>query len=235
MHENKIPLRLVSHLSQYKLIEFIGYKAKNQDNMDLLNKAEKLQYDTSNLNIMQDDYALRMERFKSEIERNANSTYFMQDTCQLYQIKKSKSDPKIENSEKYEEDSEMDKKPEDKMKCSVDDSNQNKPRVLLKKDRLKLKYMEALKLDENLEARVKHSALESNPHLEEQQAELRKRHKDQVERHKDVQEEIMVCFKRDMDELMQQYEAECSRLRKVHSGWMNQGKEPSDNSNTHQP
>ncbi|XP_039493385.1 uncharacterized protein LOC120452961 [Drosophila santomea] len=203
--------------------------------MDLLNKAKKLQYDTINLNIIQDDYALRMDRFKSEIERNANSTYFMQDTCQLYQIKKSKSDPKIENTEKYEEDSEMDKKLEEKMDCSVDDSNQNKPRVLLKKDRLKLKYMEALKLDENLEARVKHSAMEPNPHLEEQQTELRKLHKDQVEMHKGVQEEIMVCFKRDMDELMQQYEDECSRLRKVHSGWMNQGKGPSERSNTHQP
>lgn len=32
--------------------------------------------------------------------------------------------------------------------------------------------MEALKLDENLEARVKQSAIESNPDMEEQQAEL---------------------------------------------------------------
>lgn len=37
---------------------------------------------------------------------------------------------------------------------------------------MKQKYMEALKLDENLEARVKQSAIESNPDMEEQQAEL---------------------------------------------------------------
>ncbi|XP_043652001.1 uncharacterized protein LOC122619255 [Drosophila teissieri] len=209
------------------------------DDMYLMNKDEKFQYVTSNLgvktmDIVQDDYTLRMDRFKNEIERNANSSYFMQDTCQLHQMM-AKSDPKIENSEKYEEDSEMDRKPEDKIGCSVDDSNQNKPRVLLKKDRLKLKYMEALKLDENLEARLKHSAMESNPDLEEQQAELKKLHKNQVEMHKGVQEEIMVCFKRDMDELMQQYDAEYSRLSKVHSGWMNQRNDPTDNSNTHQP
>uniref|UniRef100_B3P8R4 GG12553 n=2 Tax=Drosophila erecta TaxID=7220 RepID=B3P8R4_DROER len=202
-----------------------------------MNKEEKLQYDTSNfdfksLSFRQDaavnSLGLRMDRFTSEIERNANYAYFMRDTSQLYQ-KMAKTDTKI--SAKYEQNCEMPRK----LECSVEDTNdnQNKPRVQLKKDRLKLKYMEALRLDESLEARVKHSAMESSPDMEEQQAELRKLHKDQVEVHKGVQEEIMACFKRDMDDLMKQYDAEYSRLRKVNSGWMNQQHNPTDN--THQP
>ncbi|EDW43104.1 uncharacterized protein LOC6607345 [Drosophila sechellia] len=174
-----------------------------------------------------------MVGFRSEPQRNQNCTYFMQNTCQIYP-KISKSNTKIENIGKFDEDFWMHKEPEIKVECSVNDPNKE-VQVLLKKDLLKRKYMEALKLDENLEARVKQSAIESNPDMEEQQAELRKLHKDQVEMYKGVQEEIMVCFKRDMDDLIQQYEAEYTRLSKVHSKWLNSENVPTNNSNTHKP
>lgn len=63
-----------------------------------------------------------MVGFKREPERNQNCTYFMQNTCQLYQ-NISKSHPKIENSVKFDEDFVMHMEPEIKVECSVDDPN----------------------------------------------------------------------------------------------------------------
>lgn len=63
-----------------------------------------------------------MVGFKREPERNQNCTYFMQNTCQLYQ-NISKSHPKIENSVIFDEDFVMHMEPEIKVECSVDDPN----------------------------------------------------------------------------------------------------------------
>uniref|UniRef100_A0A6P4F4R7 Uncharacterized protein LOC108048069 isoform X1 n=1 Tax=Drosophila rhopaloa TaxID=1041015 RepID=A0A6P4F4R7_DRORH len=81
---------------------------------------------------------------------------------------------------------------------------------------LKEKYEEALKRDEKLEAEAERSVNDPNSDMEEHQAELKKRHKNEIEVYQVVQEKIMASFKKDMDNLMLKFDEEFSRLRKVH-------------------
>ncbi|XP_017058679.1 uncharacterized protein LOC108099584 [Drosophila ficusphila] len=110
----------------------------------------------------------------------------------------------------------------------------------IEKHRLRQKYKEALKRDEKLEAEAERSINEPNVILEEHQAELKKRHKSQVKVFQAVQEKMMASFKKDMDNLMRKFDAEYSRLRKVHSDLLadNQKKQENNSaisSSTHQP
>ncbi|XP_017123809.1 uncharacterized protein LOC108143797 [Drosophila elegans] len=108
------------------------------------------------------------------------------------------------------------------------------------KNRLREKYREALKRDEKLEAEAERSVNEPTSDIEERQAELKKRHKNEIEAYQVVQQRILDNFKRDMDNLMFKFDAEFSRLRKVHSELLadNQLKQEEDSavvSGTHQP
>ncbi|XP_036673074.2 uncharacterized protein [Drosophila suzukii] len=131
---------------------------------------------------------------------------------------------------------------DDEEKGSVSDqkSDMEEHQADKKKNRLKEKYEEALKHDEKLEAEAKRSFNDTDSEVVEHQTELKKRHKDQVDLYKVVQEKLMASFKKDMDKLMLEFEAKYSRLRKTLSEIMaDTPMQPevdnTDASSTHQP
>ncbi|XP_050744987.1 uncharacterized protein LOC108031015 isoform X2 [Drosophila biarmipes] len=137
---------------------------------------------------------------------------------------------------------------EDEEKGSIGDqkSEFHENEADIKKHRLREKYEEALKHDEKLEAEAKRSFDDPDTEMLELQTKLvfhfyrKKRHKDQVDVYKVVQEKLMASFKKDMDKLMRKFEVEYSRLSKAHSELMadppmHPEKDFTDASSTHQP
>ncbi|XP_037730308.1 uncharacterized protein LOC119560759 [Drosophila subpulchrella] len=183
----------------------------------------------------------KMNQFKNELKKSQDYLISTQGPMEQEIMKealKIRADEFEEHYKKYIKNNIFDDKEKDSVSDQKSDMEEHQADKI--KNRLKEKYEEALKHDEKLEAEAKRSFNDPDSEVVEHQTELKKRHKDQVDLYKVVQEKLMASFKKDMDKLMIKFEAEYSRLSKAHSELMadtpmQPEMDNTDASSTHQP